>query len=54
MAGVRRLCLYHHEPIHDDETLARILAETRRLEEITRSEHKLEISSAYDGMELVL
>jgi phosphoribosyl 1,2-cyclic phosphodiesterase len=54
MAGARRLALYHHEPIHDDATLARILAETRRLEEITRAEHKLEVSAAFDGMELVI
>jgi ribonuclease BN (tRNA processing enzyme) len=54
MAGARHLCLYHHEPIHDDERLARILAETRRLEEITRGEHKLEVSAAFDGMELVI
>ena len=54
MAGARRLALYHHEPIHDDAILARILAETRRLEEITRGEHKLEVSAAFDGMELVI
>jgi phosphoribosyl 1,2-cyclic phosphodiesterase len=54
MAGARRLALYHHEPIHDDATLARILAETRRLEEITRGEHKLEVSAAFDGMELLI
>ena len=54
MAGARRLALYHHEPIHDDDTLARILAETRRLEEITRGDRPLDVSAAYDGMELVI
>jgi hypothetical protein len=29
-----------------------VLRETRRLEEITRGDHRLEISAAYDGMEI--
>ena len=37
MAGVRHLCLFHHEPANDDEAISRVLAETRRLEEITRT-----------------
>jgi phosphoribosyl 1,2-cyclic phosphodiesterase len=52
MAGARHLCLFHHEPVCDDEALAAMLAETRRLEEITRCGHRLEISAAYDGMEI--
>jgi len=52
MAGARHLCLFHHEPIFDDATLARMLRDTRRLEEITRGERALEISAAYDGMEI--
>ena len=28
-AGVARLCLFHHDPAHDDETLERILAKAR-------------------------
>ena len=54
MAGVKRLCLFHHEPIFDDERLAAILRETRRLEEITRSGAPLEIVAAYDGLEIVI
>jgi phosphoribosyl 1,2-cyclic phosphodiesterase len=54
MARARRLCLYHHEPSLDDAQLAAMLRETRRLEEITRGDHRVEISAAYDGMELVL
>jgi phosphoribosyl 1,2-cyclic phosphodiesterase len=54
MAHVRHLCLYHHEPTLDDEQLALVLRETRRLEEITRRDHQVEISAAYDGMEIVL
>ncbi len=43
LARARRLCLYHHEPIFDDERIARLLAETRRLEEITRTDHRVEV-----------
>jgi phosphoribosyl 1,2-cyclic phosphodiesterase len=54
LARARRLCLYHHEPIFDDERLARLLAETRRLEEITRTDHRVEVWAAYDGLEIAL
>ena len=54
LARARRLCLYHHEPIFDDERIARLLAETRRLEEITRADHRVEVWAAYDGLELAL
>ena len=54
LARARRLCLYHHEPIFDDERIAALLAETRRLEEITRGDHRVEIHAAYDGLEIPL
>jgi phosphoribosyl 1,2-cyclic phosphodiesterase len=54
MARAKHLCMYHHEPIFDDARIAALLVETRRLEEITRRDHRVEISSAYDGMEVVL
>lgn len=54
MAGAKRLCLFHHEPIFDDERLAGIWRETRRLEEITRSGAPLEILAAYDGLEIAV
>ena len=54
MARVKHLCLYHHEPLHDDATIAAVLRETRRLEEITRTGPRLEISAAYDGMEITV
>jgi phosphoribosyl 1,2-cyclic phosphodiesterase len=54
LARARRLCLYHHEPIFDDERIARLLAETRRLEEITRTDHRVEVLAAYDGLEIAL
>ena len=54
MAGAKRLCLFHHEPISDDQHIAGIWRETRRLEEITRSGAPLEIIAAYDGLEIVI
>jgi ribonuclease BN (tRNA processing enzyme) len=54
MAGAKRLCLFHHEPISDDQHIAGIWRETRRLEEITRSGAPLEILAAYDGLEIVV
>ncbi|MBL8450604.1 MAG: MBL fold metallo-hydrolase [Dechloromonas sp.] len=54
-AGVRRLALFHHEPIHDDARLQKLLAETRRFEEITREDRRpLEVLSAYDGLTVEL
>jgi phosphoribosyl 1,2-cyclic phosphodiesterase len=53
-ARAKRLCLYHHEPLSDDEGIAALLAETRRLEEITRADRPVEILAAYDGMEIAL
>jgi ribonuclease BN (tRNA processing enzyme) len=50
MAEARHLCLFHHEPIFDDARIGKILEETIRLEEITRSGHRVRISSAYDGL----
>ena len=38
MARVRHLCLFHHEPVLEDEQIAAVLRETRRLEEITRGD----------------
>ena len=54
MAGAKRLCLFHHEPIFDGAHLERIWKETCRLEEITRSGAPLEILTAYDGLEIVI
>ena len=54
LARAKRLCLFHHEPIYDDARIARLLAETRRLEEITRGRPPLEVRAAYDGLEMAL
>jgi phosphoribosyl 1,2-cyclic phosphodiesterase len=54
MAGARHLCLFHHEPVQSDETITRVLAETRRFEEISRTGKPLLVTAAYDGMEIHL
>jgi phosphoribosyl 1,2-cyclic phosphodiesterase len=54
MARAKHLCMFHHEPTYDDEQIAAMLAETRRLEAITRGDHAVQVSAAWDGMELVL
>ncbi len=54
LARVKHLVMYHHEPIYDDRMIETILSETRRYEEISRSTHKLLVSSAYDGLEIGL
>jgi hypothetical protein len=46
--------MFHHEPTHDDDRIAAALAETRRFEEITRGEHPVQVSSAWDGLEIDL
>jgi anti-anti-sigma factor len=52
-AGVKHLVLFHHEPMHDDAALEQLLHDTRRFEEITGTD-ELTISSAYDGLEIVV
>ena len=54
MARAKHLVLFHHEPANDDDTLDGLLKEARRFEELTRSDHALRISSAYDGLEIDL
>ncbi len=50
MAAARHLCMFHHEPANDDEAISRVLADTRRLEQITRVGAPLRVTAAYDGM----
>jgi anti-anti-sigma factor len=53
-ARVKRLVLFHHEPAYDDRMIEEVCGETVRFEEISRRDHKVEIISAYDGLELEL
>jgi ribonuclease BN (tRNA processing enzyme) len=51
MAEVKKLALFHHEPVYDDERIEGILAETIRFEEITRpGDVPLQVITAYDGL----
>jgi anti-anti-sigma factor len=54
LAHVKQLVLYHHEPAYDDATVERVLSETARYEEISRDGHRVEVISAYDGLELLV
>jgi ribonuclease BN (tRNA processing enzyme) len=54
LARVKRLVLFHHEPVFDDRTIERVLAETIRFEELSRNDHKVEVVSAFDGLELII
>jgi ribonuclease BN (tRNA processing enzyme) len=54
MARVKRLVLFHHEPVFDDTMIEAVFAETKRFEEVSRDGHPVEVISAYDGLELTL
>jgi phosphoribosyl 1,2-cyclic phosphodiesterase len=54
MARARHLMLFHHEPANNDATLEGLLKEARRFEELTRGDHALKVSAAYDGLEIDL
>ena len=53
-AGVKRLVMFHHEPVHDDATILQIHRETVRYEELMRRGAPLEVLCAYDGLELAI
>jgi anti-anti-sigma factor len=53
-ARVKHLVLFHHEPAYDDRMIEEVLTETVRFEEISGPGHKVEVISAYDGLELEL
>jgi ribonuclease BN (tRNA processing enzyme) len=52
MARAKHLVLFHHEPAYDDDAIEGILRETRRFEELTRGTQPLQVSAAYDGLEV--
>jgi anti-anti-sigma factor len=53
-AQVKRLVLFHHEPILDDRMIEAVLADTVRFEWISRRGDKVEVISAYDGLDLTV
>jgi phosphoribosyl 1,2-cyclic phosphodiesterase len=54
LAGARHLVLYHHEPVLDDRMLEKVLEETRHYAAMTQAVRKLSVTSAYDGLEIVI
>jgi ribonuclease BN (tRNA processing enzyme) len=53
-ARVKRLVLFHHEPVFDDRMIDAVLGETVRFEEISREGHKVEVIAAFDGLDLTI
>ena len=53
-AQVKGLALFHHDPILDDQMIDAVLADTMRFETISRHGTKVEVISAYDGLELTI
>ncbi len=51
-AGIKRLCLFHHEHTCDDEDLDAFLASTKNYLNFHAAASTLEILLAYDGLEL--
>lgn len=49
-AGVKRLCLYHQDPVNSDEHIDAYLEETRALAAINKDAPPMEISIAYEGL----
>ena len=54
LAQAKHLVLFHHEPASDDAAIERVWRETQRLEEITREEHAVTVTAAYDGLEITI
>ena len=54
MARAKHLVLFHHEPANSDAAIEGLLRDARRLEELTRGEHPLQVSAAHDGLEIDL
>lgn len=53
-AGARRLALFHHDPLDDDQDILEMHEDSLRYEELTRVGTPLEVICAFDGLEVVL
>ena len=51
-AGVKHLCLFHHDPTTTDEDLDNLLKDTVKLIETIYPDHSLDVSIAWDGLTL--
>lgn len=54
LAGAKHLVLFHTEPTHDDERLDRLLYDTRLYARYYDEDYPLEVSVAFDGLEIDL
>jgi anti-anti-sigma factor len=53
-AQVKRLALFHHDPVLDDRMIDVVLADTVRFEVISRRSASVDVLAAYDGLELTI
>lgn len=51
-SGVKRLCLFHHDPDHDDTKIESMVARAKQL--VKESGKTLEVDAAREGQEIVL
>lgn len=51
-ANAKKLCLFHHDPIHSDMEILNNLQEAKGFKKLLNKEHELEIFAAYDGLEI--
>jgi len=51
-AKVKQLCLFHHDPDHDDEKIDRFVKHARQI--VTRRKGKLKVDAAREGMTIQL
>ena len=54
LANARRLAMFHHEPVFDDNMIRKLHLDTIRYEELTRRGSMLDVLCAYDGLEVSL
>ena len=51
-AGVKQLCLFHHDPDHDDKRIAGLVRHARQL--VAKQKGKLKVDAAREGMTINL
>ena len=51
-AGVKQLCLFHHDPDHDDNRIDALVKHARRL--VAKQKGKLKVDAAREGMTINL
>ena len=53
-AGAKRVALFHHDPLLDDEEIQRLHEDSIRYEKLTREGAPVEVLCAYDGLQVTL